>query len=212
MTIEEANMSMSEKSSARPPRARAVGVRVLLADDDDAVRSLYATLLRDLDGVSSVVAVANGADAVRVARELPCHVAILDFNMLRLDGVDAAIGLRELRPSTRVALHSSDLDALRERAADLRVPLFDKLELERLIEWVERQADAWRAIAQVAGDAAVAPFARRLDFSCSLCGYGIVSSEPPERCPMCGSAAIWDAAPSRSAAVDYENRYQAFAG
>ena len=33
--------------------------------------------------------------------------------------------------------------------------------------------------------------AQRLDLNCSRCGYGIVSREPPERCPMCGTTPVW---------------------
>jgi endogenous inhibitor of DNA gyrase (YacG/DUF329 family) len=33
--------------------------------------------------------------------------------------------------------------------------------------------------------------AQRVDLNCSRCGYGIVSREPPERCPMCGTTPVW---------------------
>jgi hypothetical protein len=39
----------------------------------------------------------------------------------------------------------------------------------------------------------VAAFAPRRDFSCCRCGYGIVSREPPERCPICDRETTWDA-------------------
>jgi len=32
---------------------------------------------------------------------------------------------------------------------------------------------------------------RRVELNCSRCGYGIVSRDPPERCPMCGTTPIW---------------------
>ena len=31
----------------------------------------------------------------------------------------------------------------------------------------------------------------RRDLCCTRCSYGIVSHAPPERCPMCGNAAVW---------------------
>jgi rubrerythrin len=40
---------------------------------------------------------------------------------------------------------------------------------------------------------------RRVDLSCTECGYGVVVAQAPERCPMCGGAA-W-AAPQRRRAV-----------
>jgi predicted Zn-ribbon and HTH transcriptional regulator len=46
--------------------------------------------------------------------------------------------------------------------------------------------------------------ARRGDLNCSRCGYGIVSREPPERCPMCGATPVWiepSQPPSQQAAL-----------
>jgi DNA-binding NarL/FixJ family response regulator len=87
-----------------------------------------------------LVDASDGHDAVLIARRLRCHIAILDFNMPRLDGVEAALLLRRDCPSTRVAVHSSDPDRLKERAAGLGLAVFDKLEFELLLAWVGRQA------------------------------------------------------------------------
>lgn len=57
-----------------------------------------------------------------------------------LNGVEAALRLRLLQPLMRIALHSSDPDALRERAIGLGLPLFDKIQFEGLLGWVEGQA------------------------------------------------------------------------
>ena len=92
-------------------------MRVLVADDDDTVRSLYMNLLVDVPGISSLVDASDGHDAVRIARRLRCDIAVLDFNMPRVDGVDAALLLRRDCPSTRVAVHSADPRGLEERAA-----------------------------------------------------------------------------------------------
>jgi CheY-like chemotaxis protein len=166
------------------------GIHVLLADDDERVRSLLATVVGEMDGVASVIEADDGAAAVQIARAVRVDAAVLDFNMPRLDGVEAAVRLRALQPWMRIALHSSDPDSLRARAGGLGLPLFDKLESERLVHWVERQARSWesRGKETVAG---VSPLARRLDLSCSMCGYGIVSRKPPDRCPMCHVDAAW---------------------
>jgi CheY-like chemotaxis protein len=192
---------LGERSADGGSRDEAVTeVRVLVADDDDTVRGLYMTLLRDVLAISSLVDASDGHEAVRIARRSRCHIAILDFNMPRLDGVDAALLLRRDRPSIRVAVHSSDPDSLRERAraAGLELALFDKLDFEHLLAWVEQQARALHGL----GSATVAALAPRRDFSCSSCGYGVVSREPPERCPMCDRATTWEAwapgAPERS--------------
>jgi CheY-like chemotaxis protein len=182
---------LGERSVGDGSREEAVtGVRVLVADDDETVRSLYVSLLREVAGISSLVDASDGHEAVLIARRLRCQIAILDFNMPRLDGVEAAVLLRRDCPSTRVAVHSSDPEGLKARAAGFGLAVFDKLDVESLLAWAERQAAAWNGL----GSTTVAALAPRRDFSCSRCGYGIVSREPPKRCPMCDRDTTWEAA------------------
>jgi CheY-like chemotaxis protein len=176
------------RPSDAPTDAAASGARVLVADDDPGVRTMFATLLRATAGVTSVIEAEDGAEAVDMAREQRLDVVVLDLNMPRLDGVAAARRLRALQPSLAIALHSSDPELLRERAAGLGLPLFDKLDFDRLLTWLERQTEEASA---ARGKGAVARMAPKLDLCCSLCGYGIVTRLPPARCPMCGGAPEW---------------------
>lgn len=139
-------MGPGERSVGDGSRNKAVtGVRALVADDDEPVRALYVSLLSDVAGISSVVEAADGREAVLMARSMGCQLVILDFNMPLLDGVEAALLLRRDCPSTRVAVQSSDPDALKERAAGLGLGVFDKLDLDCLLAWVEREAGEGRA-------------------------------------------------------------------
>ena len=134
-------MSLGEESVPSGRHGQEVpGLRVLVADDDATVRSLYMNLLGDVPRISSVVDASDGREAVLIARRLHCDIAVLDFNMPRVDGVDAALVLRRDLPSLRVAVHSADPYALEERAGGCGLALFDKLELDSLLAWVERQA------------------------------------------------------------------------
>jgi CheY-like chemotaxis protein/rubredoxin len=181
-----------------PAEAAVTGIRVLVADDDARVRSLLATLLQATAGVASVIEAEDGAEAVRLGRDEHVGVAVLDLNMPGLDGVEAALALASLRPALRIALHSSDPELLRQRAAGLELPLFDKADFDGLGEWVERQATDARASGAVESGR-VAPVARKVDLFCSVCGYGIVRRTPPERCPMCGENSGWSESPGRRA-------------
>ena len=165
-------------------------VRVLVADDDKGVRAHFVSLLRAATGIASTLEAEDGAEAVQVGLQLRPEIAVLDLNMPRLSGVEAAQTLRALQPSMRIALQSSDPDDLRARAGGLGIPLFDKLECERLVHWVETQARSCEPCAEEPV-AMVSALERRRDLTCSLCGYGIVSRKPPERCPMCHIDAAW---------------------
>ena len=138
----------------RSAHATKTGIRLLVADDDERVRSLFAALLGEAAGVASVIQAKDGAEAVELGRMHSPEVAVLDLKMPQLDGADAALSLRALQPAMQIALHSSDPDLLRDRASGLGLPLFDKAEFERLLDWVEQAANS-------ALDSPVTPRARR---------------------------------------------------
>jgi two-component system, NarL family, response regulator NreC len=92
--------------------------RILLADDHVIVRQGFRALL-EREGLEVVAEAANGHEAVRLAAELLPDVAVLDFAMPLLNGLDAAKEIRRRSPRTRTILltvHSEDhyvLEAVR---------------------------------------------------------------------------------------------------
>ena len=173
-------------------------VRVLVADDDEGVRAHFVSLLGDATGIASTLETEHGAEAMQVGLQLRPEIAVLDLNMPRLSGVEVAQTLSALQPSMRIALRSSNPNDLRARAGGLGIPLFDKLECDRLVHWVETQARS-RGPCTEEPVASVSALERRRDLTCSLCGYGIVRRKPPERCPMCHVDPAWTESRSRPA-------------
>ncbi|MFC9515128.1 response regulator [Nocardiaceae bacterium NPDC056970] len=79
-------------------------IRLLLADDQALVRGALAALL-DLETDLEVVAeVGRGDEVVAAALEHRPDVALLDVEMLGLDGISATAALREAAPSVRVLI------------------------------------------------------------------------------------------------------------
>jgi CheY-like chemotaxis protein len=171
-------------------------VGLLLADDDDAGRSRLAVLARARVEAVEVLEAADGAEAVQVGLQQRPQIALLDVGLPRLGGIEAAITLRECEPRMRIALWSGDAPAYRDRAREEHLLLFDKLDADRALGWVEAQA---RELA-----ARLLPRHRSLE--CSGCGYGIARAAPPERCPMCQRSGAWVQAPWRLWSREHELR------
>jgi two-component system response regulator NreC len=84
--------------------------RILLADDHVIVRQGFRALL-EREGLEVVAEAADGHEAVRLASELLPDIAVLDFAMPLLNGLDAAREIRRRSPGTRTILltvHTED--------------------------------------------------------------------------------------------------------
>ena len=64
-------------------------IRVLVADDQDLVRTGLAMILDAQDGIEVVGQAANGRVAVELARHLRPDVCLFDIRMPELNGIDA---------------------------------------------------------------------------------------------------------------------------
>jgi len=130
---------------ARAPEADVTGLkdlRLLLVDDDAAVRAVAADMLRDLG--CEVVEASGGDEAIARLRGAPAQdAALVDFAMPGLNGGQTASALRTLRPGLPVVLMSgyADLEALADAWSGpvLRKP-FERGDLARELVRATRAA------------------------------------------------------------------------
>jgi DNA-binding response OmpR family regulator len=96
--------------------------RILVADDDNALRHALATILKNCG--HKLTSLDNGADALQALRRDTFDLAILDIWMPRMSGLEVLSHLRNLETKPRVIVMTSDdtpetlLRAVREEAYD----------------------------------------------------------------------------------------------
>ena len=85
-------------------------MRVVVADDQTAVREGLVTLLGTMSGIEVVGAASDGEEAVALVAELAPDVALMDLRMPRLDGVEATKRIRAEHPATQVVVLTTFAD------------------------------------------------------------------------------------------------------
>jgi len=85
--------------------------RILIADDHDVVRSGVCAILADQPGWEVVAEAADGRRAVELAIEARPDIAVLDYQLPLLNGVDVTREIRARSPRTEVlifTMHESE--------------------------------------------------------------------------------------------------------
>ena len=107
--------------------------KILIADDDSAIRGLLAELLRD-DGYE-VVEAASGDEALERYKALPFDLIVSDIRMGGMDGISLLQEVRSVNADAHVIIMTSHasmdsaLSALKLGAYDYLLKPFESLDL-----------------------------------------------------------------------------------
>ncbi|MFF0091201.1 response regulator [Streptomyces canus] len=138
-------------------------IRVLVAEDQSAVRAGLVLILRSAPGIEVIGEAADGEQAVALARELRPDLVLMDVQMPRLDGVSATgqvvgEGLADVLVLTTFDLDEYVFGALRAGAAGF---LLKNTEAKDLIAAVRTVARGEGIVAPAVTRRLIAEFAAR---------------------------------------------------
>jgi CheY-like chemotaxis protein len=88
--------------------SRGAAIRLVVADDDEGARAVLRVLFEEHEA-HVVAEAADGLEAVAIALEHAPDLILLDVHMPRLDGLQAALRIREASPETTIVLHRGEL-------------------------------------------------------------------------------------------------------
>jgi DNA-binding NarL/FixJ family response regulator len=95
-----------------------MGVTILIADDNSRLRALLRRLLAQEPELDIVGEAANGADAIRMARELQPDIIVMDLVMPGVNGLEAMGRIKMNRPATKVIITTVHGESAYLRAAE----------------------------------------------------------------------------------------------
>ena len=88
-----------------------MSIRLLLADDQALIRAGFRMILEEAGDIDVVGEARDGAEAVRLARDLGPDVILMDVRMPGVDGIEATRQIVARDPAARVLILTTfDLD------------------------------------------------------------------------------------------------------
>jgi len=114
------------------------GARVLIVDDDEGMREVFAMMLAE--GEHEAVTVATGREGIEAVERNDFHIVFTDLGMPRMSGWEVAKSVKKLRPKTIVGLLTGwgvELDDEKVKKAGVDLVVAKPVRLEEFLRIVD---------------------------------------------------------------------------
>jgi len=124
--------------------------RIIIADDEPTIRLILKELL--IKEGYEVEEAANGEEAILALRNAPFNLAILDYRMPKMDGMEALRQIKKIDPSVTVVMITAHgntdvaMEAIREGAYDYFPKPFDNKEIVFVVKRVKERQELLKKI------------------------------------------------------------------
>jgi two-component system response regulator YesN len=110
--------------------AECVMCTILIVDDDDGFRKVLQTIFDQGSGFDLCVEAANGAEAIAKTKHLLLNLAVLDFSLPDINGLQLARELKAIAPEMAIFMLTagSELDVEKEALSCGINAVFSKLD------------------------------------------------------------------------------------
>jgi len=112
---------------------------VLVIDDDEETRNMFSTVLNDAGYL--VEAVENGKQAIKICKEGPFDIALIDIELPDIKGIDLLKALRQIQPKMVkiiVTGHPSIENAVRSVNEKADGYLLKPVNMAEMLEMIKR--------------------------------------------------------------------------
>jgi len=90
---------------------------VLIVDDDRAFRTVLRTLFEECSGFDNCVEAANALEALDKSKQLAPNLAVVDFSMPEMNGLQLARQLKAREPALPIFMLTANYDVNIEKEA-----------------------------------------------------------------------------------------------
>lgn len=121
---------------------------LLIVEDHELTRFGLKTTFEDVDYIDNIYEAASAEDALKIFKENPIDIVIMDLGLPNMDGIEATKAIHTLNKDAKIIIltsHNDEKEVLNSLKAGANAYCSKEINLQRLVQVVQSVADgaAW---------------------------------------------------------------------